>query len=125
MNRDSAISSASLPCWNKLRTRPAPMRLKKARAWKYRAMTSGFCWSKPHAGMDLLTTLGRQLHAAQNLVRSRASRNPNDVIGEKTTMGEHIADAVAQFGGSWRFIILFSIILIVYTVINVALDKKA
>src|SRR5215510_10373716 len=35
---------------------------------------------KPHAGMDLLTTLGRQLHATQNLVRSRASRNPNEVI---------------------------------------------
>src|SRR5215831_32478 len=80
---------------------------------------------KPHAGMDLLTTLGRQFHAAQNLVRSRAGRNPNEVIDEKTTMGEHIADSVARFGGSWSFIILFSIILIVYTIVNVALDKKA
>ena len=49
---------------------------------------------KPHAGMDLLTTLGRQLHAAQKLVRSRASRNPNDVIEEKTKTGERIADSV-------------------------------
>lgn len=80
---------------------------------------------KPHAGMDLLTALGRQFHAAQNLVRARASRNPNDVIEEKTTMGERIADAVARFGGSWRFIILFAVTLIVYTVANVALDRKA
>jgi len=80
---------------------------------------------KPHAGMDLLTTLGRQLHAAQNLVRSRASRNPNDVIEEGTTMGERIADSVARFGGSWSFIILFSIVLIVYSGINLALKKSA
>ena len=31
---------------------------------------------KPHAGMDLLTVLGRQFHAAQELARVRASRNP-------------------------------------------------
>jgi uncharacterized membrane protein len=80
---------------------------------------------KPHAGMDLLTTLGRQFHAAQNLVRSRASRNPNDVIEEKTTVGERIADSVARFGGSWAFIITFAVILTVYTTINVILDKKA
>jgi len=80
---------------------------------------------KPHAGMDLLTTLGRQFHAAEHLVRARANRNPNEVIEESTTTGEHIADSVARFGGSWKFIILFSVILIVYTAINVALDKKA
>lgn len=42
---------------------------------------------KPHAGMDLLTTLGRQLHATQNLVRIRANRNPNELIEEQTTVG--------------------------------------
>jgi len=80
---------------------------------------------KPHAGMDLLTTLGRQFHVAQNLVRGRASRNPNKVIAEKTTVGERIADSVARFGGSWTFIVLFSILLTIYTAINVAMDKKA
>src|SRR5215469_5096827 len=80
---------------------------------------------KPHAGMDLLATLGRQFHASQTLVRSRANRNPNDVIEEKTTLGESIADAVARFGGSWTFIILFLILLTVYTSINVWLAKNA
>ena len=36
---------------------------------------------KPHAGMDMLTVLGRQFHAAQHLVRLRAARNPNEEIG--------------------------------------------
>jgi uncharacterized membrane protein len=80
---------------------------------------------KPHAGMDLLTTLGRQFHAAQSLVRSRASRNPNDVIEQTITTGERLADAVARFGGSWNFIALFSITVFVYSTINIFLDKKA
>ena len=80
---------------------------------------------KPHAGMDLLTTLGRQFHAAQALVRIRANRNPNEVIEDETTWGEQIADSVARFGGSWAFIITFGAVLVVYTALNVFLDKKA
>ncbi len=80
---------------------------------------------KPMAGMDLLTTLGRQLHAAQGLVRGRASRNPNEVIEKEATTGERIADGVARFGGSWTFIIAFSVVLAVYTAVNVFLDKNA
>ena len=80
---------------------------------------------KPHAGMDLMTTLGRQLHIAHHLVRTRTARNPNEVIEEETSWGENIADHVARFGGSWSFIILFGAILIVYSGINILLDKKA
>ena len=60
---------------------------------------------KPLAGMDLLTTLSRQFHASQQLVRLRATRNPNEVIDAEMTFGERIADSVASFGGSWSFII--------------------
>jgi uncharacterized membrane protein len=80
---------------------------------------------KPHAGMDLLTVLGRQFHASQELVRLRAQRNPNEVIEEEMSAGEHIADIVAKFGGSWSFIIAFAIVLIVYSGINVGLGKNA
>jgi CRP/FNR family cyclic AMP-dependent transcriptional regulator len=80
---------------------------------------------KPHAGMDLLTTLGRQFHAAQHLVRMRASRNPNDIIEKEMTFGERIADSVALFGGSWAFIILFGSCLTVYTSLNVTLARRA
>jgi CRP/FNR family cyclic AMP-dependent transcriptional regulator len=80
---------------------------------------------KPHAGMDLLAMLGRQFHASQVLIRSRAARNPNEVIEEKTTVGESIADSVARFGGSWTFIIMFGAVLVVYTIINIFLGKSA
>jgi CRP/FNR family transcriptional regulator, cyclic AMP receptor protein len=80
---------------------------------------------KPQAGMDLLTTLGRQFHASQHLVRLRAMRNPNEVIEKDATLGERVADGVAGFGGSWTFIITFLITLTVYTLINIELGSKA
>ena len=80
---------------------------------------------KPHAGMDMLTVLGRQFHASQRLVQVRASRNPNDVIEEDMTFGERIADRVAAFGGSWTFIITFAATIIGYTAINVVLRGQA
>jgi CRP/FNR family cyclic AMP-dependent transcriptional regulator len=80
---------------------------------------------KPLAGMDMLTVLGHQFHASQQLVRIRATRNPNDLIEEEYTLGEHVADGVASFGGSWSFIIAFAVVLTVYTCVNIALKGRA
>jgi CRP/FNR family cyclic AMP-dependent transcriptional regulator len=80
---------------------------------------------KPQAGMDMLTVLGKQFHSSQQLIRLRAARNPNDLIESATTFGNHIADAVARFGGSWTFIITFGVVLVVYTAINVVLGQRA
>jgi len=80
---------------------------------------------KPMAGMDMLTVLGRQFHASQQLVRVRSTRNPNELIETEATLGERVADTVARFGGSWSFIITFGVVLIVYTCLNIALGKQA
>src|SRR5258706_6640432 len=78
---------------------------------------------KPLAGMDMLAVLGRQFHSSQKLVRVRAARNPNEVIEEKETLGERVADHVASFGGSWTFIGLVAIVLITYDPVNVGLGS--
>jgi CRP/FNR family transcriptional regulator, cyclic AMP receptor protein len=80
---------------------------------------------KPMAGMDMLTVLGKQFHASQQLVRVRASRNPNEVIEEKATFGQRIADRVAGFGGSWTFIIIFLSVLVIYSAVNIILGRSA
>ena len=80
---------------------------------------------KPHAGMDMLTVLGRQFHASQQLVRVRSARNPNVVFEEEETRGEHIADKVAAFGGSWAFIIAFAVVLVAYSSTNIILRNRA
>jgi CRP/FNR family transcriptional regulator, cyclic AMP receptor protein len=80
---------------------------------------------KPLAGMDLLAALGRQIHAAQQLVRSRSARNPNDVIEEQASFGNRVADKVARFGGSWSFILSCLAVLTVYVCVNVSLVHSA
>jgi len=80
---------------------------------------------KPMAGLDMLTMVGRQFHAAQDLVRMRAARNPNEVIAEQLTMGDHLADSVARFGGSWWFIITFGVVLVAWVTVNVILTARA
>jgi CRP/FNR family cyclic AMP-dependent transcriptional regulator len=80
---------------------------------------------KPLAGMDMLTMVGRQFRAAQDLVRMRAARNPNEVIDEQLSFGDRVADEVARFGGSWAFIISFAVVLLVYAGVNVALATSA
>jgi len=81
--------------------------------------------AKPHAAMDMLNVLGRQFHAAQQLVRVRAARNANEIIEAEATVGERVADAVAGFGGSWKFIIAFMVTLAIYTTVNLALGRSA
>jgi uncharacterized membrane protein len=78
---------------------------------------------KPMAGMDMLTVLGRQFHASQQLVRLRANRHPNEIIEEEATFGERIADSVAGFGGSWTFILTFIFGLMFYVLVDSVLGR--
>jgi uncharacterized membrane protein len=80
---------------------------------------------KPMAGLDMLTMVGRQFRATQDLVRMRAARNANEVIAERLTVGDRVADAVARFGGSWSFIITFGVVLAAWVVVNVILAIRA
>ena len=80
---------------------------------------------KPLAGLDILTMIGRHFRAAQELVRARATRNPYEVIAERLTVGDRLADAVARFGGSWSFIIAFGLVLVAWAAVNVALVTRA
>ena len=80
---------------------------------------------KPLAGMDMLTVLGRQFHASQQLVRLRANRHPNEVIEKDATFGERIADVVAGFGGSWTFIISAIVGLTAYVTVDLLMGHRA
>src|SRR5260370_13237442 len=62
---------------------------------------------KPHAGMDMLTVLGPQIHASQALVRVRAARNANQIIESQSTIRERITNSDARFPGSWTLLLTF------------------
>src|SRR6266566_203356 len=40
---------------------------------------------------------------------------------KKLTFGERLSDHIASFGGSWRFIILFGVVLVLWIILNAAL----
>uniref|UniRef100_UPI00345D375D DUF1003 domain-containing protein n=1 Tax=uncultured Sphingomonas sp. TaxID=158754 RepID=UPI00345D375D len=45
-------------------------------------------------------------------------RDASDVADEQATFGERLADRVAEVGGSWGFIIVFSLVLLGWMVLN-------
>jgi uncharacterized membrane protein len=47
------------------------------------------------------------------------SRNINEEIIEYLSFGQRIADKVAEFGGSWKFIIIFFSIILVWMLLNI------
>ena len=47
--------------------------------------------------------------------------NIEEQFERKLTFGERLSDQIASFGGSWRFIILFGIILVLWIILNAAL----
>ncbi|MBV9866156.1 MAG: DUF1003 domain-containing protein [Abitibacteriaceae bacterium] len=78
-----------------------------------------FLREHPDAAIDVLTVLGRRLNRTDKRIRESVVRNVNDVLEEKLTTGQRIADAFAATMGSWRFIIVQSILLIAWVTLNV------
>jgi len=78
-----------------------------------------FLRTHTHAAIDVMVELGGRLHEQDQILRRMASRNVNAVIEEQTTPGQHVADKVADTIGSWRFIIIQTIILAIWILLNV------
>ena len=70
-----------------------------------------------HLDLDKLTERERRVveHFAG---RRRISRNTNREFAEQLTFGQRVADRVAAFGGSWLFIGLFAVVLILWILLN-------
>ena len=55
----------------------------------------------------------------------RVSRNVRRELHESRTLGERVADRVAEVGGSWTFILCFGVVLVVWMVVNTFLLARA
>jgi len=51
-----------------------------------------FLMQHPHAAIDVMTVLGRRLYQTETLLRKSVSKNVNEVIEERLTLGQKIAD---------------------------------
>jgi uncharacterized membrane protein len=71
-----------------------------------------------------LAKIGRWEKAAiERLVQRGAPPDPNAAFERQLTVGERLADKVAQFGGSWTFIGLFLFMMAVWMTVNVLEHK--
>jgi len=55
--------------------------------------------------LELLTALANRLRRTDELLRHSATRNVNVEEAAQLTMADRAADRIAEFGGSWKFII--------------------
>jgi CRP/FNR family transcriptional regulator, cyclic AMP receptor protein len=72
----------------------------------------------PDCAVDVICEIGARLRQTNLLVAQRASRNVNEVMEERYTVGQRVADRVATFGGSWTFIFIFGGILLTWMAAN-------
>jgi len=77
-----------------------------------------FLQKRPSAAIDVLVELGGRLRDMDAILRRSVSRNVNVVDEESLTLGQRIADTVADTMGSWRFIIVQSTLLALWITLN-------
>jgi CRP/FNR family transcriptional regulator, cyclic AMP receptor protein len=77
-----------------------------------------FMKSDPRVTLELLTTLTARLRRTDDLLRHRVSRNVNQEEQAQLTFADRLADKIAEFGGSWKFIITFVAFMTVWVVVN-------
>lgn len=77
-----------------------------------------FLQKRPSAAIDVLVELGGRLRDMDAILRRSVSRNVNVVDEERLTLGQRIADTVADTMGSWRFIIVQSTLLAFWIMFN-------
>src|SRR5579859_7230670 len=73
---------------------------------------------KPDAALEIMSVLGQRIQKTDDLLKTSVTKNPNDEIEGKMTLGEKVADMVAKFGGSWTFIGIFALIMIIWVILN-------
>ena len=78
-----------------------------------------FVHKNPAAALRIIEEMGDRLRQTNELMSRQVSRNVLQEQEESLTFGQRIADRVAAFGGSWPFIILFSVVMTAWMSINV------
>jgi uncharacterized membrane protein len=58
----------------------------------------------PDLALEMLSAITERLRHTDEMLRQRVTRNLNEVEEERQTFADRMADAVSEFGGSWKFI---------------------
>ncbi|HKV02215.1 MAG TPA: DUF1003 domain-containing protein [Ktedonobacteraceae bacterium] len=77
-----------------------------------------FLRQRPDTAIDLLVELGQRLKDTDNILRTRVSRNANEEHDETISLGQRVADIIADFSGSLAFLLLNLAVFVVWILAN-------
>jgi len=77
-----------------------------------------FIQRDPRVTLEMLTALTRRLRRTDDLLRHRVARNVNEIEASRMTFSDRAADKIAEFGGSWKFILFFVTFLNLWVLLN-------
>jgi uncharacterized membrane protein len=83
-----------------------------------------FMRSNPDVALEMLTALANRLRRTDELLRHSATRNVNVEERAQFTLADRAADIIAEFGGSWKFIISAVLFFNLWVLINTWLLAK-
>jgi CRP/FNR family transcriptional regulator, cyclic AMP receptor protein len=77
-----------------------------------------FLGSSSKVALEMLTALTRRLRRTDELLRHLATRNVNEEEASHLTFADKAADVIAEFGGSWKFIITSLALFFLWVAVN-------
>src|SRR5215472_7480916 len=83
-----------------------------------------FMRSNPNVALAMLTALANRLRHTDELLRHTATRNLNVEEAAQLTLSDRAADLIAEFGGSWKFIIAAVLFFNVWVLINTFTNSR-
>src|SRR6266404_320045 len=78
----------------------------------------GFVRGNPDVAMEMISAVSHRLRRTDDLLRRRVSRNFNEEEDAQKTFASRMADMIAEFGGSWKFIGACATLLISWMILN-------
>jgi CRP/FNR family cyclic AMP-dependent transcriptional regulator len=72
----------------------------------------------PNVALEMLTALANRLRHTDELLRHSTTRNVNEEEAAQLTMADRAADKIAEFGGSWKFIIFEIGLFLLWVLLN-------
>jgi CRP/FNR family cyclic AMP-dependent transcriptional regulator len=85
----------------------------------------GFVRGNSDVAMEMISAVSHRLRRTDELLRQRVSRNVNEEEEAHKTLASRMADMIAEFGGSWKFIGACVTLLISWMILNTWLLRDA
>ena len=84
-----------------------------------------FVRGNPDVAMEMISAVSHRLRRTDELLRQRVSRNINEEEKAQQTFAARMADMIAEFGGSWKFIGASVALLICWMILNTLVLHEA